>query len=166
MTPLITGAALPPWSVPILEDLLMRSNNWSARVTSVARSAAQQAQAMYNNAIRTGAAEQHDIYKEAGDRVIDVYEANKDKPEAEVVKLMAAKIREVGESNVSHHCLPADAPLSVMDIAQNSIVNGEEFRRVCEADRVSPTPRVAKLLKENGVWHLELFKPLEVHITT
>lgn len=151
---MITGVKLPPWVVPIIENLLEQSGNQSARVTSVARTAPEQAQAMYNNCVRTGAQAQREIYKNAGDQVIDVYEANKSKPMAEVVALMTAKIKEVGESNVSHHCLPAGAPLCVMDIAQNSIANGEAFQKVCAAD-----PRVSKLLKENSVWHLEVKRP-------
>lgn len=101
--PVISGNALPLSAAKILKEILKSAGVVQATVTSVSRTPAEQARVMYENCVSKGAAFNKRMYAAAGDRVVDVYTANKDKPRDQVIALMLAKIREVGPTHVSKH---------------------------------------------------------------
>lgn len=156
---MVTSAKrLPASLVTFLEAALTRAGLQGCYVTSVARTVAEQAVAMLENCLRTGVAEQYGIYLNAGDQVIKVVEDHRDQlvtgfGRGEVLRLMMAKIEEVGPGNVSHHCLSANSPLIVCDIRKNSVLNHAMFRAA-----IMGHPQVFKLLDENNVFHLEIYK--------
>ncbi|MEX2264963.1 MAG: hypothetical protein WD696_23615 [Bryobacteraceae bacterium] len=71
--------------------------------TSVSRTPADQARVMYENCVSKGVQFNKNMYAAAGDKVVDVYAGNKDKPRATVIQLMLAKILEIGPAKVSKH---------------------------------------------------------------
>lgn len=151
--PTITGKILPDWYRTAVQRILTAAGLNGCRCTSYARDENQQAVAMYDNCIKTGAAKQYGIYLDAGDQIIRVFEQNQGKPRDVVVKLMAQRIREIGGEKVTHHFQPTGSNLGVADFAQNSIANHGAFLAAARAD-----PQFAKVLVENDVFHLELYK--------
>lgn len=113
-----------------LTAILKNAGLTKAWVTSGMRTPANQARIMYNNIKATGAAAQKKLYGISGDQVIDVYEANKDKPEKTVIKVMEAKIKELGPAKVSAHCRTTG---DVFDVAPSSIVDRPAFEKAVKA---------------------------------
>ena len=66
----------------------------------------------------------YDLYGQYGDRVIDVYVQNRNKPRQVVIGLMRDKILQVGPSNVSNHI---SSFLDVFDVAPSSVGNRMAF---------------------------------------
>lgn len=101
--PVLEGNALPAPAAAVLKEILKAAGLSRARVTSVSRTPAEQARVMYENCVSKGVAFNKNMYAAAGDKVIDVYAANKDKPKDTVIALMLAKILEIGPEKVSRH---------------------------------------------------------------
>jgi hypothetical protein len=79
---------------------------------------------MFENLIGTGPQQgvqkQHDLYKEPGDIVINVFVANREKPREQIIDLMRQKIEQLGPQTVSRHCCdPSKA--TVWDIGPKSV---------------------------------------------
>lgn len=115
-------------ALEVIKELCRTAGETSCLITSTARDATAQARAMYNNLESTGVAAQRALYGPFGDQVIDTYEASKaaGKTADEIKADMAAKITEVGPSNVSKHCADPTV-LAVVDIAPSSITNKTRF---------------------------------------
>ena len=101
--PVVNGTALPVAAAKVLKEILKSSGLLRATVTSVSRTPAEQARVMYENCVSKGAEFNKKMYAAAGDKVVEVYVANKDKPRSIVIELMLAKIREIGPGKVSKH---------------------------------------------------------------
>jgi hypothetical protein len=101
--PTLSGSTLPEPAARVLREILRSAGVSRATVTSVSRTPADQARVMYNNCVSRGAAYNKEMYAAAGDKVVDVYVANKDKPRDAVIQLMLAKITEIGPERVSKH---------------------------------------------------------------
>jgi hypothetical protein len=101
--PTVIGNALPAAALKVLKEVLKAAGIAQAQVTSVSRTPADQARVMYDNCVSKGAAFNKTMYAAAGDKVVDVFVANKDKPRDKVIELMKAKILELGPSHVSKH---------------------------------------------------------------
>jgi hypothetical protein len=101
--PTLDGNALPGPAANVLKEILKAAGLPRATVTSISRTPADQARVMYENCVSKGVQFNKNMYAAAGDKVVDVYAANKDKPRATVIQLMLAKILEIGPSNVSKH---------------------------------------------------------------
>lgn len=101
--PVLTGLTLPAAAAKVLKEILKSAGISTAKVTSVSRTPAEQARVMYENCVSKGAQFNKDMYAAAGDKVVDVYIANKDKQRDVVIALMLAKINEVGPTKVSKH---------------------------------------------------------------
>ncbi len=116
--PTLTGNALPAPTAKVLKEILKSAGIASAKVTSVSRTPAEQARVMYENCVSKGAQFNKDMYAAAGDKVVDVYIANKDKARDIVIALMLDKINEVGPTKVSKHI--SDSHYT-FDVAPSSI---------------------------------------------
>lgn len=163
---MVIGAVpLPSALVMFLERVLTVAGLQGCYVTSVARTPERQAKAMLDNLRskepdeqgRVGFAKQYAIYKNAGDEVLRIAQANWHLSESEegrrrLLDMMTAKIAE-NPGAVSHHCLPADSPLIVCDIRKNSVLNHNRFLNALKADS-----QLAKVLDENNVFHVEMWK--------
>jgi hypothetical protein len=90
------------------------------------------------------------IYKEPGQKVVKVYQANPSKSRVEVIALMEAKIRELGPTTVSKHCSTTHY---VFDIAPSSIADHKKF-----VAAVSKNTSVSKFLQPpiDPAYHIEI----------
>lgn len=140
MTPIISGKPLPPDARAVLFSILSSANIPACTVTSVARTAAEQAAAMYENLIGTGKDQgvgpQMKLYKEPGEEVIAVFVANRNLPADQCQQFMTDKINELGPSNVSHHCADPSV-ITVFDVAPSSIAADQhaDFEAAVQADK-------------------------------
>ena len=141
----------------VIKDMLRNSNNFSARITSTARTPKDQARAMYNNLIGSpqNIITQRNLYRPPGQQVIDVFEKEQQagKTKVEILNAMEAKIWELGPGKVSRHC--ADfTKLVVLDIAPSSIKHKSEFVTEVKSDE-----RVSKFLGPSSgdrAYHIEI----------
>ena len=101
--PVLQGVALPDPAAKILKDILNAAGLTGASVTSAHRTPADQARVMYENCVSKGAAYNEALYCVAGDRVVEVFAANRDQPREFVIELMTEKILEIGPERISMH---------------------------------------------------------------
>lgn len=144
----------------IVKDGLRAAGASVGTITSTLRTPADQARAMFNNALNTGAAAQLALYGPAGDAVIQVYiretagmtPAQIRANAGPIRAAMEAEINAQGPENVSRHC-GDPAVRTVVDISYNSF-NGNNRGLF----RTAVTPRVTRILDEpnNNCFHLEL----------
>lgn len=140
----------------------MRASSVEAiTITSTQRSALQQARVMINNLLRpNGLAKSRMLYREPGQKVIDVWEQMRSQHASldQILHAMVRKIEELGPATVSHHC--ADPRLlNVLDIAPSSI---PEPKREAFITALQSDQRVAKLLlpsQGDPAFHLEIPQP-------
>jgi len=113
-------------SLDVLRQVLSSAGLKKATITSTARSAEDQARAMYNNLIGTGKGQgvkaQNRLYARPGRKVIAVFVklAKEKKTADEIQKGMLDKIIELGPGNVSRHCADP-SKLNVIDIGPASL---------------------------------------------
>lgn len=147
----------------VIKDSLRIAGVFRARISRTAVSPADQARAMFQNLVRApgplsaNIAEQLSIYAGPGDAVIRVFEsmtagmtiAQAIADSAAIRAAMLAEIMAQGPSSVSKHCADP-ATISVVDVPVSSFTatNGARFSSAAGAR--------ARLLQENGVYHLEL----------
>jgi hypothetical protein len=127
-------SAVSDHSIGVLKGILYTAGLTSATITSTARTANDQARAMFDNLQAKGVAHQKALYGPAGDAVIDVYVAAKaaGKTAAGIKADMEAKIIEIGPANVSRHCADP-TKLNVFDVAPSSISNHRAFEKAAQA---------------------------------
>jgi hypothetical protein len=152
----IGSGALKPDCVKLLQTLGLKSGDKMIEVSSVTRSAADQARIMYDNCKNLGVRSQMELYSRAGDKVIMVYLDGKNNglSRSQTVEAMRKKIIQLGPSNVSKHC--ADPSIfGVLDIPFSSIKNHANFKRALEA--FVPYP-ISRFLDErnNSCFHVEM----------
>jgi hypothetical protein len=150
--------ALTAYSQRVLADILQTAKLTSAQVSSTSRSPADQARVMFDNLERYGVEPQKKLYGPAGDKVIAVYVRSKaaQRTDAQIKLDMAAKIKDVGPTNVSRHASDPHV-LNVFDIAPSSIADRRAFERAVHADK-----RVSTFLMppEDPGYHLEIPQPV------
>ncbi|HXH01993.1 MAG TPA: peptidoglycan-binding protein [Candidatus Competibacteraceae bacterium] len=114
-------------AVRILKDILRMAGLTRATITSGRRTANDQARVMYDLIERNGVSYAKNLYGASGDKVIDVYSAQKaaGKSATAIKQAMEAKINELGCHNVSHHCSDTH---DVIDVAPSSIADQAAFR--------------------------------------
>jgi hypothetical protein len=152
--PVIQGLPLPVPAARILRDILKAAGVAAASVTSAHRSPAEQARIMYENCLSKGAAYNEALYCAAGDRVVDVFEGNREQPRDAVIQLMTAKILELGPESVSMHM--SDTHYT-FDVAPSSIPQSKHAAFVAA---VRGDGRVSKLIQppRDPAFHLEIPK--------
>lgn len=148
----ITGKKLERVPFTVLHEILESAGLSAAAVSSVERSPRDQARIMYENIVKLGIASQYKLYAAAGDKVIKVYELNAAKPKDDVIRLMEAKINEIGADKVSHH---ASTKYYVFDVPWASISNPNKFQ-----EAVKKHSKVYKFINEpaNKCFHIEVAK--------
>jgi hypothetical protein len=110
-------------SLDVITSLMTVAGVSEVVITSVQRSAAEQAHAMYTNCVQHGSESQFKLYGESGDEVVRVFVASQGKTSDQIIAAMTAKIIEIGPSNVSHHCAEP-SKLNVIDISATRIPAG------------------------------------------
>jgi hypothetical protein len=152
--PVLEGVPIPDPAAAILKGILRIAGIAGATVTSGYRTPAEQARVMYENCVSKGGAYNHALYCAAGDHVVDVFEANRDRPRATVIQLMTEKILSIGPSNVSMHM--SDTHYT-FDVAPSSI---PEDKHTAFVAAVLGNKAVSKLLQppKDPAYHLEIPK--------
>jgi hypothetical protein len=152
--PVLQGVALPDPAAKILREILKVAGLTEATVTSAHRTPADQARVMYENCVSRGAAYNAALYCVAGDRVVEVFEANHDQPRATVIQLMTEKILEIGPEKVSMHM--SDKHYT-FDVAPSSIPAAKHAAFVAA---VLGNKAVSKLIQppRDPAFHLEIPK--------
>ena len=103
---------------------------------------------------KNGVNTQKDIYKDPGDKVIDVY-ANgiKNKlSKSEIIKLMENKIKELGPSTVSKHIADYNF-INTFDISYSKLSNKERFY-----SEILKRKELEKIMIENNCYHLQIIQ--------
>lgn len=146
--------------IDIVKDGLRAAGASRGRITSTARTPADQARAMFQNCLNAGPASQLALYGPPGDAVVRVYinetagmtRAQIIADAARIQGAMEAEINAQGPERVSRHC-GDPAVRTVIDVSYNSF--NATNRPLFEA---SVTPRVSRILDEpnNNCIHLEL----------
>jgi len=138
-------------SLTILGDVLRAAGLHKAEITSTARTAEDQARAMYQNHVGSGkgqgVAAQHDLYGPAGDAVIDVFVdlKAKGKNATEIKAGMEAKIQEIGPSKVSNHCADP-TKLNVFDVGPASLGGDTAQKAFVKAAQDEEGKRISKFI--------------------
>jgi hypothetical protein len=149
--------------VDIVKDGLRAAGQPQAMITSMVRTPHDQARAMFQNltnpahTIAQNTAAQLAIYAPAGDAVINRFTADIQGLTPQQIQQNSTTIRAAteaeinaqGPQNVSKHTADP-AKITVVDVAKSSFTatSGALFT-------ASVTPRLSKILNENGVYHLE-----------
>jgi peptidoglycan hydrolase-like protein with peptidoglycan-binding domain len=122
-----SGVLISNNAVQVLKDILRLAGLSRATVTSGRRTPADQARIMYDLIQRYGVSYARNLYASTGDKVIDVYSAQKaaGKSTTAIKQAMEAKILELGPQNVSHHCSDSH---DVFDVGPSSISDQNAFR--------------------------------------
>lgn len=110
----------------VITDILTSAKIASAKITSVQRTPAEQARAMYGNCLATSVQKQLDLYGPYGDAVIRVFQRLSTKPSEQVIAAMTIEIISLGPGNVSHHCADP-ASLNVIDISAANMSDSQQI---------------------------------------
>ena len=156
------------YAIKVVERAVAAAGMTAAVITSTRRLSGEQAEIMYRMA-KKNMAGQYALYGATGDKIIDVYKANKDKPKAEVVVFMAAKIDEFLAKgiNVSRHVVTVAQyeKLNVLDIGVNSTKSAagssfSEAKLTAAFTKLESQGYIKKFIDEtkktNTCWHLEI----------
>jgi hypothetical protein len=148
------------YSIGVLKDVMLKAGVDSVTISSVARNASEQAVAMYNNIQKTSLDTQKDLYGSAGDKVLDVYDADvkAGKLKDAIIQDMKAKIEELGVSKVTRHAADL-SKLNVFDVGPNSVspqANKAKFAKAANDD-----PRVSRFFEppDDPGYHFEVPQP-------
>ena len=141
----------------VVSNILDDAGLNSCKISSTSRTPADQARAMYNNIVSTGVAKQKALYGASGDKVIDIYVAQKNagKNATQIKAAMEQGIIAIGPGRVSHHCADP-AVLNVIDIAPSSISKKQAFEDAVEEAIGKGT--VSKFIRppDDPAYHLEI----------
>lgn len=156
------------YAFKVIEKAVIASGIEAAVITSTVRLPIEQATIMYGKA-SANLADQYALYGAAGDKVLDVFKANRSKPRDQVIALMKAKIDALAAQGirVSLHVVPLDvyAKRNVIDIGVNSTraVAGPAFNiaKITAAfAKLEADGYIAKFIDEtakaNNCWHVEI----------
>jgi hypothetical protein len=138
-------------SLDVIRDVLRASGLSKATITSTARTAEDQARAMYQNLVGSGKGQgvkaQHVLYGPAGDAVIDTFVELRDKglDAAAIQDGMRAKIEELGPAKVSRHCADP-SKLNVIDVGPNSLGGADAQAAFVAAAQQEEGGRVSKFI--------------------
>jgi hypothetical protein len=140
----------------ILGEIFEKCGVLEALVTSTVRTPDDQARIMYDNIERYGIKAQRQLYKAAGNLIIDVYESQKSMgATGDAVKhAMVQKITEIGPERISAHCT-ANPNKSVFDIAPSSI---PDVKKKMFINQVSVEPGLIRFLRPpvDPAYHIEI----------
>lgn len=123
---------LTDFSYELVRRWMLRAGVNSLVITSISRDAAGQAREMYQN-LQTG---KSISYRPPGERVADVFRANKSKGQTDVLRLMESEINKEGLTNVTSHG-EDKAWVNTIDIGPSSLSPGGSraaFRRAVESE--------------------------------
>lgn len=136
------AAFVPGYAISVVQELLRRSGNPRALITSTLRDPVEQARVMYQNCEKKGADSQLALYGAPGRAVVRVYIQAKEQGlgATDTIARMRDEILRLGPYNVSHHA-GDPTKLAVLDIAPSSLSNPQRFIDAARSEK-----RVTKVL--------------------
>jgi len=163
-----TNRVVSEYALKVVKRALIQARMSAAVITDTLRLPSEQATYMYRNA-KVDLAKQYRMYGNNGDQVLKVYEANKDKPQADVIKLMTEKVEDLLKEGkrVSRHIstLEGYKSLNVFDIGVNSTrkAAGKTFNLEGLSKAFNDLEKegyinhfIDETKKSNSCWHLEI----------
>ena len=144
-------------SIEVLTEILAKAGLGSFQITSTSRTPADQARVMFNNIVSHGVAQQKGLYAAAGDKVIDVFVAQKKagRTSDQIKAAMEKEIIKIGPGKVSRHCADP-AVLNVVDIAPSSIANKQAFENAVETAMAKGKVSKFILPPSDPAYHIEI----------
>lgn len=156
------------YSFDVIAMVMANAGCSKAVISSTIRTPEEQVDIMYRNA-KANLAAQYKLYGTNGDTVLKVFEVNKQKPEAEVKKLMVAKVKELLSKNqrVSLHVTTPEAYRlkNIIDVGVNStqIAAGATFNKAKITEAFKKAEKdgyidnfIDETNKSNNCWHVEI----------
>ena len=151
----------------VIKIALKESGMDKAVITSTYRKPSEQASIMLKNA-KKNLKKQYQLYGSNGDKVLKVYDNNKDKKDKEIIELMVAEIESLQKKNklVSKHCVSKEQykKKNVIDIGLNSTkassksFDQEGFTKALR--NLTKKGYIDKFIDETGksnqCWHIEV----------
>jgi peptidoglycan hydrolase-like protein with peptidoglycan-binding domain len=132
-----TGAGvsgIPAAKLQVLKEILAKAGETTAKITSYARTADEQARIMYNNIVKDGEAKNRQSYKNpaAAASVVDAFMTalKAGKNGGEIYAAVLAAVNKAGAANLSDHCAANPA----IDIDPASLKNKGSFETALKAD--------------------------------
>jgi peptidoglycan hydrolase-like protein with peptidoglycan-binding domain len=156
------------YSFDVIKMVMNNAGCSKGVITSTIRTPEEQVDIMYRNA-KVDLAGQYDLYGSTGDAVLKVYANNKQKPEAEVKKLMVEKAKQLldaGQRVSLHVTTPANYKLkNIIDIGVNSTkaAAGNTFDKAKITAAFKKAEKdgyinkfIDETAKSNNCWHVEI----------
>lgn len=155
------------YSIRVIKMALKESGVSVAVITSTIRTPEEQAKIMLKNA-KKGLDKQYELYDKKGDTVLKVYEQNKSKSDADIIKLMVEKIEEWAKEGkyISKHCMSKNdySKSNIIDIGLNSMksrnpgFDSKKFTAALEKLKAEGYLEVCidETMKSNSCWHIEI----------
>ncbi|BDU35870.1 hypothetical protein INR79_16085 [Vibrio sp. SCSIO 43132] len=154
-------------SMSVIKLALARSGMKHAVITSTLRTPQEQASIMYREASKN-LKKQYKLYSWKGDKVLRVYEENKDKSRTDAIKLMVDEIDRLKDAGqgISRHVVSVEEykKLNVIDIgvgstrAMNDNFNKNEFSK--RLKELAEEGYIEKYIDETNIsnqcWHIEV----------
>lgn len=158
-----------PYAIKVVQKALAAAKMSAGVITSTMRLPQKQAEIMYGYA-SANLAEQKRLYGPAGDQVLKVFEDNRTKGKAEVIKLMTAKVKDLHAKGmvVSNHVsatVEAYNVYNVFDIGVGSTQAkaGKTFNKAGLTKAFNALKAegyvanfIDETMKKNSCWHLEI----------
>ncbi len=157
-----------PYCFNVIKMVMANAGCSKGVISSTIRTPEEQVDIMYKNA-KASLSGQYDLYGSNGDVVLKIYENNKQKPEAEVKKMMVDKVKDLLKSGkrVSLHVTTPEnyKNRNIIDIGVNSTQSaaGATFNKnaITEAfKKAEKDGYIAEFIdetnKSNNCWHVEI----------
>ncbi len=157
-----------PYCFNVIKMVMSNAGCSKGVISSTIRTPEEQVDIMYKNA-KASLSGQYDLYGSNGDAVLKIYENNKQKPEAEVKKLMVDKVKDLLKSGkrVSLHVTTPEnyKNRNIIDVGVNSTQSaaGATFNKnaITEAfKKAEKDGYIAEFIdetnKSNNCWHVEI----------
>ncbi len=151
-------SAISPYVEGVLKDILRRSGNQSAVISSTKRTPAGQARAMFTNIRNKGVPSQRDLYGPHGDRVIDTYERETaaGSTDEKIMQAMADTIITEGPEKFSKH-LGDYSKLAAVDIRPSTVLHRTALREAVALEMRNGRVQDAIMdLINDPAFHLEI----------
>lgn len=156
--PNANSAVISSYVEGVLKDILRRSGNQNAVISSTKRTPDGQARAMFTNIRKKGVPSQRKLYGPHGDRVIDTYERETvaGSNDEKIIQAMANTIINEGPEKFSKH-LGDYSKLAAVDIRPSTVINHTALREAValEMRNGRVTDAITDLINDPA-FHLEI----------
>lgn len=155
--PNVNKTVISTFALDFVKNMLSRSGNLKATITSSAKTPEDQARIMYDNIESKGVESQKKLYNSFADKVIDVYveSKNQGKNRLTIISDMTLKINQIGPDNISKH-MGDYTKLVVLDIAPSSIIHKDSWAAVLKETEQTVPGFNFIMPPQDPAFHLEI----------